>query len=211
MKPEIFIPSWKIMGATEETVLEHFHPDHRADFQKSGLNPPIIMAANVHSLCPDKIPKITGIQSALAFPYPGTNFTRIKIFPPLTDAQGHKTKYLQEKGSENHLYFSPHFWERFERLDSKVFIIEGEKKTLRADQEGLCAVGISGVWGWSHKKQPIPDLHLIPWRGREVRIIPDGDWATNPNVKQGALGLCSELIKRGANVRLVDLNLLAAA
>ena len=50
-------------------------------------------------------------------------------------------------------------------------ITEGEKKALKATQEGFMTVSISGVWNWSSNKKPIEDLDLIRLDG--IRLIKD--------------------------------------
>ena len=90
-----------------------FHPLHLEDLHKSGLGDEIINASGVYSVCPNDISKILGwepkgVESALAFPYPGTdNFQRLKVFPSIKDEGGHSIKYLQRKGSGAHLYILP--------------------------------------------------------------------------------------------------------
>ena len=65
---------------------------HREDLHKSGLTDETILAAKFHSVPPRLINKILGfnakIDSLLEIPYPGTDFSRYKLFPPLTNREG---------------------------------------------------------------------------------------------------------------------------
>ncbi len=89
-----------------------------------------------------------GRSSALAFPYLHTAsngkppFTRLKFDKP--DAKG--KRYAQAKGSGNRLYIPPMI-ERTSLTDSSVtlYLTEGEKKALKASQEGLACLSVSGV------------------------------------------------------------------
>jgi len=207
----ITVPPYKYISQEKENLKFHFHPDHWADLMKSHLQLTTIWDANVFSCPPTRIAQILGsnpvnIRSAIAFPYYGIDFSRLKIFPCLQNSDGHKIKYLQRKGSTNHLYFCPNFFERLTDPRERIFICEGEKKALRADQEGLCAIGISGIFGWARKgrKDLIEEFDLVLWNQREVRLIPDGDWISNSNVKRGTLQLGHELRRRGAKVKVID-------
>jgi len=198
------------MATLKEDIQIHFHPDHWADLQKSGLNPKSIYDSNICSCPPDLISKILGfnppgVESALVFPYPGIEFQRLKVFPPQKDKKGHSVKYLQRKRSGSHLYFPPNFWDRLKDASNRIYITEGEKKTLRADQDGVCALGIGGINAWKTSGNLLPEFSQIPFSGREVRIIPDSDFHTNSNVRSGTLGLSSELDKLGARIKIVDL------
>lgn len=211
-------PPYKALAVKASDLKAHFHPEHWADLQKSGLLADTIMAASLFSSPPDLISQMVGfntagIRSALCFPYPGTNeFCRLKVFPPLTDRDGHAVRYLQRKNSGVHLYFPPNFQSRVTNAE-KIYLTEGEKKTLRADQEGVCAVGLGGIFGWKEKDKVglIGDFDLIPLRGRRICIVPDGDFRTNGMVWRGVEQLSLELVKRGADVKLIDLNLAMAS
>lgn len=214
MNPTILgSPPYKSLGSSLDELHYHFHPDHWADLQKSNLTPETVMAARLFSSRPNQISKFIGydhpkVTSALVFPYPGTDFVRVKVFPTILDGKGHKVKYLQPKGSGVHLYFTPNFLPRLEE-SKPILLVEGEKKALVADQAGHCALGIAGIYGWTKKGGMglIDDFDLIPLRGRDVWIVPDGDFRVNPMVRAGTAGLFNQLERRGAKASIVDLNL----
>ena len=109
------------------------HPDHLADLQKSGLSEKTITAANIDSIPPGDISKVLGkayaekINSLWAIPYPGNGFSRFKLFPSITDKQGHKLKYYQAAGSGVHLYFPPGVEDALINPNIPLCIVEGEK------------------------------------------------------------------------------------
>jgi len=116
----------------------NFDPQHFADLQRSGLNDEMIKAMAVYSARPADIPKLIGwnpeeVKSALVFPYFGPDgksngFSRIKSFPAYLDKNGHKVKYLQEKGSSPHLYILPPLQNTLNDTTQQLDIVEGEKK-----------------------------------------------------------------------------------
>jgi len=132
---------------------------------------------------------------------------RFKIFPPLTDADGHRVKYLQPKGSRPRLYLvAPCLAEVLEG-DAPLWLVEGEKKALYAAQLGLPSVGFTGIQGWHVRgsRDLLDDFDRLPLAGRVVELVPDGDAATNPDVARGAVTFGQALTGRGAQVRLVVL------
>lgn len=125
------------------------NPDHLADLRKSGLTDSMIEQAEIYTVSPDDIKNIFGwnvpVKSLLAFPYLGTSFVRYKLFPPYKK-QGEKRaqKYFQQANTIPRLYFPPNF-------DSNADVIaftEGEKKALKAVQEGINCIGLGGIWNF---------------------------------------------------------------
>jgi len=182
----------------------HFHPEHWADLRASGLKEETIREAAVYSLSPNFIThyfSFTGktkylplINSALAFPYQGGDFARIKLFPALD-----KRKYAQPPNTSARLYVP------FSIKNDTLYITEGEKKCLAAHQAGLNAVGIGGVWNWLTKGHPIADLGLVQWEDREVVIVPDSDVSMRPDLLNAIYALGRELRNEGAVVRVAEL------
>jgi hypothetical protein len=197
--PYSIIPGGRFAG--------YFHPDHLADLRKSGLTDETIHTAGVYSLCPSDIALFFGrrgppqeVTSALCFPYPGAEFARIKLFPPLG-----KMKYSQPPGTGARLYMP------FPVGDGPLYVCEGEKKTLAAWQAGLNAVGIGGVWTWLSKGAPIDDLQLIEWDRREVTVIPDSDVWQRPDLLRAVYALGRELQSQGAAVYVAQIPQAGAA
>jgi len=195
-----FIAPYRLIGSTNLAV--HFHPDHIADLRASGLTDDTILAAGVYSLRPRDLAQFFNlrqgvpekIESALCFSYQGGTFARIKLFPALG-----KMKYAQPLKTSARLYMP------FAVSDRAVYICEGEKKTLAAHQAGLNAVGIGGVWSWLNNGQPIDDLNLIEWDGRDVTVIPDSDVFRRIDLLRAIYALGSELRGLGGNVYVAQI------
>jgi hypothetical protein len=81
-----------------------------------------------------------------------------------------------------------------------LLITEGEKKTLKANQEGMPCIGLGGLWNWRHAGRPIADLDRIDWFGRDTVLVPDGDVWTRADLLQPVYALGRELEARGAIV-----------
>lgn len=65
---------------------------------------------------------------------------------------------------------------------------------LKADIAGLCgyrAVGVSGVWGWSHKKRIIADFEQLPWKELGLKLLISFDSNVAPD-KKNQLSLALE-------------------
>lgn len=187
---------------------------HLADLQASGLSDETIRQAELYSVTNETAAMLIGFgrSSALAFPYLHTAnngsppFTRLKFDKP--DAKG--KRYAQAKGSGNRLYIPPMI-DPAALTDASVtlYLTEGEKKALKAAQEGMTCVSVSGVDSWRSrrdgKSEPIADLDIITWKGRTVYIVFDSDLATKPPVRDAEFKLARELRNRGATVNAVRL------
>jgi putative DNA primase/helicase len=192
-------------------------PEHLVDLRKSTLTDETIRAQFIRSVPPSMIPRLLGfelpgIQSALLFPFrsPAGGFidhVRLKVFPPVTDGDGHTIKYLQPKGSAPRLYIVAGCLERVLRDDEPLWITEGEKKALAVAQLGYPVIGIVGVQGWHAKGSCLllPDFDRIRLRGRVIELLPDSDYQTNPDVERAIRSLGYALAARGAQpgVRLL--------
>lgn len=179
-------------------------PEHLADLKKSGLNEQTIRSAGIYSITGEGARDLLGfgsrrIKSAMVFPY--SKGCRLKLFPGHKNRKGKRVRYLQPKKSGNQLYVSGAIRDRVYDTKEPLYITEGEKKTLRAIQEGLCCVGLHGVWSWRQDGKLIADLKDLPLEGRKVILVPDSDIHSNPQVQEAIRGLWGELARRGARVR----------
>lgn len=203
------------MGKTKHDQIS-LHPDHLADLKKSGLSDETILLAKVYSVPPHDITKKLGanypdVKSVLAFPYPGCDgFERYKPFPSLDG----KPKYLQKKDTGSHLYIPEKVRPILPDTSVPIYIAEGEKKALKACQEGMDCIAIGGLWNWSdgsENKNLIPDFNLISFDGRPIFIIPDNDWLNldrhgeRRNLRQAVHQLAYRLIDRGTSVYIIEL------
>jgi hypothetical protein len=188
--------------------------EHLMDLQKSGLDSKTIEAAGIFSVPPDRINATlhsmngTSVRSLLAFPYPGVDFTRYKLFPAckLNREDKHPRKYYQPAGSPIFLYEPP----GFNRSSEIIRITEGEKKALKGTQEGLNVCGLGGIWNFASKDEDgtprlIEALKNLQWTGKKVEIIPDGDFRIKQHVSHAVYRLGRMLEKEGAAVVVVRL------
>jgi hypothetical protein len=190
-----------------------------ADLLQSGLSSETIAMAGFQSATAAEANQELGRTDlkgmTLKIPYCTLNgsppFSRFKPDHPPLDKDGRPAKYLTAKGRGNRLYLPPNLPEGI-LLDTSrdLLITEGEKKALKATQEGLPCIGLAGVWCFRGKdkqgeSRPIRDLDYIQWQGRFVYIVFDSDLADKPEVQRAESALAQELQDRGAEVRVARL------
>ncbi len=202
-------------------LISSLHPAHLEDLRKSGLSDETILEAGIKSVPPRDIDKIFGYEtfakSVYEIPY-GNGYSRFKMFYNEADKINPKTgderpKYLAKKDSGNRLYIPAKVRPILKDLSIPLYIIEGEKKTMKAIQEGILCIAISGLWNWKAKDKDelISDFDLIALDGRTVYIVPDNDFllpdrhGKPKNLKQAVNELAYKLIDRGAKVSWVEL------
>jgi Domain of unknown function (DUF3854) len=196
-----FTAPYALVGDGANLAL-HLYPDHLADLRDSGLNDKTIRQAGVYSLRPSDLRLFfsarkgipPSIATALCFPYQGGEFARIKLFPSLG-----KMKYAQLPKTGARLYLP------LKVNDGPLYLCEGEKKALAAIQAGINSVGIGGLWNWLTKGEPIDDLKLIEWDGRDVVIVPDSDVFQRQDLLRAVYALGRELRERGASVSVAEI------
>ncbi len=196
-------------------------PEALADLRRSGLSDDTIAEAGLYTPAPEDLksligPRLAGqVRHVLVFPYDpaprgaaprtGETFVRCKLFPPVTDDAGHTIRYHQRPGSPPRLYIPARARAALTDLAVPLLITEGEKKALKAHQEGLTCLAIGGLWTWRAGGRPIADLDHVDWCGREASIVPDSDVWTRPDLLQPVFALGKELEGRGAKVAIVKL------
>jgi putative DNA primase/helicase len=171
-----------------DDLRDHFQPEHWADLINSDLTPKTIEEHGIYSARPSDIPKLIGwdpkdLSSALVFPYPGqSGFCRIKCFPPLPNKNGHTIRYLQKKGSGVRLYIPNVAASVLKDPSISLNWTEGEKKALRANQEGISCIALGGLWNWIEDNGAIEGLDEIAHVNRVERFYPDGDVWVRPDL-----------------------------
>lgn len=209
------------MPATETAnALARLLSHHLIDLRKSGLSDEAIAAAGFYSETSDSA--IGGILQrkwskrrgpALVIPFRDSQghvngYKRVRPDCPRQNRDGKPIKYESPRGIGNRVYLPPGVAEVLAAPAVELLITEGEKKACKATQEGFPCLGLVGVYGWKDGRgadRLIPDLESIVWRGRSVRIVFDSDLADNPNVADAESRLAAQLVKRGAQVKVVRL------
>lgn len=187
------------------------HPEHLNDLRNSGLTDETIHKAGLKTIRPADISKVMGVNiqavtSALSFPYPGTDHVRLKLFPPPAAGED-RPKYWQRQGTDVRLYIPVGLENQLKEVGTPLMITEGEKKALKAAQEGFCCVGVGGAWMFKEAGADalLDDLERIPKFERTVEIVYDSDFTRKEDVLLAVFRLGKLLEKRGAKVRVVCL------
>jgi hypothetical protein len=185
-------------------------PEHREDLKKSGLSDDIIQQAGLHSVKASALAELIGwvppeVKSALVFPYHGETdgFCRVKVFPPYTAKDGSTARYLQRKESGSRLYVPSPAQPVLSNPVIPLLWTEGEKKALKACQEGLSSLALGGLWNWRVHGQPALWLDSLAYANRPITIAPDSDVWARPDLIQAVYAFGKELELRGAIVNVL--------
>ena len=183
---------------------------HARELTASGLTTATIHGNGIYSANGVECSALVGygVGPGLVFPYDraGVNGTPTYARVKLDRAGADGKRYRSPRGRRNHLYIPFTSTRALVDVAQKLYITEGEKKTLALVQAGYAAIGLSGVWSWRHRpvkdgpSVPIDDLHVLPWANRRVVIVFDSDAATNHDVQAAETALAHELAGRGARV-----------
>ncbi|MBI1741609.1 DUF3854 domain-containing protein [Candidatus Acetothermia bacterium] len=91
-------------------------------------------------------------------------------------------RYAQPAGSVPRLYIPYRFSQLAQDPHAWILVTEGEKKSLKAVQEGLACVAVSGIWCWRRSgddlddQEPLlPDFDCIRIQGRKIALVYDSD------------------------------------
>lgn len=137
-----------------------------------------------------------------------TGFVRVRLDTPLCLSDGKYAKYVQAKGSGNHLYGGPgwSFREDNEDLSQILIITEGEKKALLAFDRGIKpCIATAGIWSWGKDGELCSDFDLIKWDGRKVVLLYDSDITHSHRGWPAYYRLAAKLRERGAKPMVLTL------
>ena len=123
---------------------------------------------------------------------------------------------MARKDSGNRLYIPPKVKQILSNPAIPLYFTEGEKKSLKAAQEGIDCIGLSGLWNWGKKLNDgdyelLPGFDQIALEGRTGSLVPDSDWlepnreGKPKNLKQAVYKLAYCLIDRGVRVAWIKL------
>jgi len=192
-------------------------------YEESAIDPTVAAERGVRSVSRGRgeLPGVFSWQQkrrapGLLFTVHRPNGETATIFrPDSPDPKNPGRKYEQEckhlGGSGNVLDVHPRMRTLLDDPSIPLVFVEGIKKadaiTSAAIREGIgiVAVGISGVWNWLSKGEPIPDMYEIPVEGRKALVCYDSDMFRNPGVQMAGEGLALHLKGRGAGVGIVYL------
>ncbi len=196
---------------------------HLADLLSSGLSEHTIRAWHCYSIETDQ-PWVMSklgfghlMPPALALPIlvpgqkePDLNDVILKVDEPRRDSKGRIIKYEARKGCRNRLHVPLPCQSSLCDISIPLWVTEGQKKSEKAAQEGLCCIALPGVWNWlvrisTDTSFPLSDFDAIALKDREIIIAFDSDSASNPSVKLASRRLAEFLVKRGACVYSVQL------
>jgi hypothetical protein len=194
-------------------------PHHLQDLETSGITPETAKAAGLYSETSyDRLAgrlnrKRYGRQNgpALAFPHHDETgaviLHRVRPDNPPRNGDGKPCKYLGPTGTPKRAFFPPGVHTLLANPGATAFITEGEKKGLRASQDSLACIGLSGVENRHSKGSSalFPDPERIGWKDRPVHIVFDSDAAANENVRTAESLLAAALASHGAAVRAIQL------
>jgi hypothetical protein len=129
---------------------------------------------------------------------------------PRCDSFSKPIKYETPYEQSNGLDFPPGVAPMVGDPSIPLFITEGVKKADCGAINGLCIVGLIGVWNWMHKNSAGGKVALAEWRdvalnGRRVIIAFDSDTARNEGVQKAALALGRYLVTKGARIEYLHL------
>src|SRR4051794_11209886 len=186
----------------------HLHPDHKADLLKSGLFPETVRILGIGTVPPQEIDHELGfhnkrITSVLRFPYPGEDkFCRYKIFPTdLKDKDGSGMRYRQREKTGCRLYIPLPLLPQGLLRDPIVPLrfTEGEKKAVKACQEGYPTIGLGGLWNFGKAGELIPKFDEIALKGRHIILVPDAEvWGSRRDLLLPVYRFGKLLEERGA-------------
>jgi hypothetical protein len=201
-----------LVSAVYEEV--SFPEAQRTDLmERSGLTLETIRAAHLRPVPAGDLARVLGqrlaahVESALLIPYDERGeFYRCKLYPPVASEDGHTQRYHQPADTAPRLYVPPSVRPALADPGRELFVTEGEKKALRAAQEGLACLAIGGLWNWLHDGKLLDDFARIDFCERTTVLVPDSDvWTRTADLLLPVYALGRALDERGARVSVLKL------
>ena len=129
---------------------------------------------------------------------------------PRVDARDRRVKYENPAGSSVRLDVPPRCCTQLGDPTVPIWFTEGIKKVDALSSQGVCAVGLTGVWGFKGRNPLggttiLTDFDYITLKGRLVYLVFDSDSRSNPQVNQALRRLKEHLERKGATVKLLQL------
>ncbi len=200
---------------TRRPMSHDIDPRHAEYLTARGLTLETIQANGLHSARPGDLSRLAGRPvpdgtSGLTIPYRGSNkFCRVRLFPPIPQADGKAQKFGQPARSGVHLYIPAGVQEVLDDSTRIFYVVEGEVKALALTQAGYPCVGLGGIWNFREKATPeeglLPALETLHWADRAVYLVPDSDGWTNEHVTCAVFAFARLIEKRGGTPLVVKL------
>src|SRR5262249_14111462 len=126
-------------------------PSHRNDLRASGITDATAALAELYSAPERQVRDLLGYGAGpgLVFQYPSLNgsgaYARVKL-----DQAGPDGKRCRSPARQPNRVYVPPLLDRKILADTSapLWLTEGEKKALKACQEGLPCLALPGVWSW---------------------------------------------------------------
>jgi hypothetical protein len=205
---------------------------HRADLHRSGLSDNTIERQRIRTVPPDMIEPLLGfpapqVRSAYVLPFADPrggwmDHVRLKVFGD-ADAEirgahvvqhrerwrynGGRMKYLVCRRATPRLFFPLATMTPTLAGTGALWAVEGPKKALAMAQLGFPVVGIESAFGWHLKasRDLLPDFDAVVLARRIVKIAPDPDMQTAPQIARTMHQFAEAVERRGARVQIVRL------
>src|SRR5437899_12312350 len=148
----------------------NLHPEALEDLRRSGLTDEAIVAAGLYTPAPGDLPRflsarlVAQVRHVLVFPYDGASHdglwrhtdqvVRCKLFPPVSDGQGHSVRYYQRGGTPPRLYIPARARVSLTDPTLPLLITDGERKAPTPDLAGVASIGVDGPRRWLTRRPP---------------------------------------------------------
>ena len=191
------------------TTVPGLHPDHLVYLQARGITQETIAANGLYSARPQDLPRLAGRlvpdgTSGLVIPYEGCEgFARVRLFPPILNADGQEQRFGQVQDSGVCVYIPAGVRRILANPEIPLNWAEGEVKGLAGTQAGRPTLALGGLWNWMRNGKPISDLDSIAHVDRDETLSPDSDVWVRPDLLCPVYAFGKELESRGARIRVV--------
>jgi len=185
----------------------------------TGLKPETIRLAGLRRLSAAEIQARFRVQvdcGGILIPYGADGYGRVRLDTPFkAPGWDRPARYLSPPGTPPRLYVPPNL-PPGALEQGPLVITEGEKKALRACEEGIPCVATAGVWSWKVRgpdgeKLPdldglLPDFDRFKLSGRPIYLVYDSDIGPHHPAFGAYVRLAAVLEARGAGpIRILTL------
>lgn len=169
----------------------------KTDLQKAGFS-------KAQQRYPGILMPIHGVQGKVA------GYQYRPDSPRMDNARQRAIKYENPRGSSVQLDVPPACLKALGDPDRPAWFTEGIKKVDALASAGVCAIGLTGVWGFKGKNPMggttiLADFDCITLKDRTCYLVFDSDYTTNPQVRQALNRLAEHLKRKGGKVHILHL------